>query len=224
LYRLVPESWCAPNVPWRVKNRAQFWASNMEYFAAMASPHPAITEKMFRWHLFSWFLTNLAAMSYSDLVLDIDKVHDDADYRSCVVDEITAEVGSAPNFQDLKKFDRYYEFESFEVGAVCDQVVSTISETFENGSLEQALVVLGKESPTIPTRVAFELLLEKLDGSRVSMANSTERRYMPAEEWRVIADKNRRIWFNPIARRIAEQVHPLAAPVIYAVRRARLWN
>src|SRR5262249_10873907 len=62
LYRLVPEPCRVPEVAWRVKTRAQFWASNMEYFASVASPRPEALENAFRWHLYSWFLMNLAAI------------------------------------------------------------------------------------------------------------------------------------------------------------------
>jgi len=224
LYALVPEAWRGPNVRWRVKNRAQYWASNIQYFAAVASPAPEAIEKAFRWHLFSWFLTNLAAISYSDLILDIDKVHDDADYRGSVVEKLEREIGAAPDFRDLTKFDRYYEFESFEVQAVCRQVVSTINEAFENGRLQKALTALGREAPIIPARISVEILLAKLRDSLASMAKGSERPCMPAEQWRVIVEKNRRIWFNPIIRRLAEYVYPFAAPIVHAVRRARLWN
>jgi hypothetical protein len=56
------------------------------------------------------------------------------------------------------------------------------------------------------------------------MAKSSERRFMPAEEWRVIAEKNCKIWFNPIMRRLAEHVYPFAAPVVRAARRAAIRN
>jgi hypothetical protein len=224
LYRLIPEAWRGPRVQWRTKNRAQYWASNIQYFATIASPAPEAIETAFRWHLFSWFLTNFAAISYSDLVLDIDKVHDDEDCRASVVKKLTQEIGAAPDFSDLKKFDRYYGFESFQIEAVCRQVAATIKQAFEDGRLHEALTTLGREAPVIPTQIALELLLAKLQASLASMAASSERRYMPTEEWRVLAEKNRRIWFNPIIRRFAEHVYPLAAPLMHAGRRARLWN
>jgi hypothetical protein len=224
LYCLVPELCRVPNVPWRVKNRGQFWASNMEYFAAIASPRPQAIENAFRWHLYSWFLTNLAAISYSDLVLDIDKVHDDADYRTSIIGKLAREIGSSPDFTDLKKFGRYYEFESFDIASVCQQVAATVSDASGNGHLEDALATLGSQAPTIPAGVAVQLLLTKLRDSLAAMAKSPQRRRMSAEEWRAIAEKNRKIWFNPIIRRVAEHVYPFAAPVVWAARRAKLWN
>ena len=43
---------------------------------------------------------------------------------------------------------------------------------------------------------------------------------MPAEEWREIAERNRRIWFKPSVRWLAQQIYPLAHPVVQAARRA----
>ena len=43
---------------------------------------PEEVENVFRWHMFSWLLGNLAALCYSDVALDIDKVHDDREYRA----------------------------------------------------------------------------------------------------------------------------------------------
>jgi hypothetical protein len=224
LYRLVPEPCRAPDVPWRVKSRAQFWASNMEYFATVASPEPKAIEKAFRWHLFSWFLTNLAAICYSDVVLDIDKIHDDANYRTSIVSKLEPEIGSPPDFVDLKKFDRYYEFESFDISTVSQQVVSTISDALEDGRLEEAVRSLGALTPAIPSRIAAEVLLAKLNDSRASMAMSRDRRHMSVKEWSAIVEQNRRIWFNPIVRRIAENIYPVAAPVVHVARRVGLWH
>ena len=224
LYRLVPERWRAPELPWRVATRAQHWASDAQYVAAVALPRPETIEKAFRWHLFSWFLTNLAAISYSDLVLDIDKVHDDADYRASMADHLAREIGTIPDFGDIKRHDRYYEFETFEVKAVCQQVVATISDALHGARLEEALDTLGNQAPINSTQVAVELLIAKLQDLLTSMADSTNRRYMSAAEWRAIAEKNRRVWFNPFIRRVAEHVYPLAAPVAHAARRAGLWN
>jgi hypothetical protein len=222
LYRVVPDIWRAPDLPWRAQTRALRWASDAEYVATVASSRPESIEKLFRWHLFTWFLSNLAAISYSDLILDIDKVRDEADYRASVVGKLARELDSLPDLTDLKKFDRYYEFESFDIKTVCWEIASTIIDSLNDGRLENAINTLGREAPTTPAAMAVELLVTKLRESLDSLARSADRQYMCAEEWRVIAEKNRRIWFNPIVRRVAERVYPLAAPVVHAARRAGL--
>ncbi|MFZ2075178.1 MAG: hypothetical protein WAV38_00675 [Xanthobacteraceae bacterium] len=220
LYRLIPEEWRAPNLPWRADSRARRWASDARYIAAAGSPRPDNVEKLFGWHLFAWVLNNLAAISYSDLVLDVDKAHDDGEYRASITDNLARGMGATVDFSDLKKYDRYYEFETFDIKAVCQQIVSTITEALGNGRLEDALTALGREAPINPTRVGVELLLAKLHDSLSSMAVSSERCYMPAEEWREIAERNRRIWFKPSVRWLAQQIYPLAHPVVQAARRA----
>jgi hypothetical protein len=224
LYRLVPDAWRAPVLPWLAKNRAQRWASEIQYVATVASPRPETIEKAFRWHLFSWVLSNLAAISYSDLVLDIDRIHDDADYRVSVIDNLALRIGVAPDFSDLRKFNRYYEFESFDVAAVCSQVDSTIRGALADGRLSEALHTLGTQAPITPTATAVELLLAKMRDSLASMATSTDRRHISAEEWKAIAEKNRKVWFNPSIRRLAQRVYPVAAPIVQAGRRAGIWN
>ncbi len=219
LCRLVPEAWRAPDLPWRAENRAQFWASNVQHFATVASPRPHTIEKVFRWHLFAWVLSNLAAISYSDIALDIDKLHDDPDYRAHVIDNLARGIGVAPDFSDLRKFDRYYEFESFDIATVCGQVISAIRGCADDGRLDEALGTLGLQPPLTPTATAVELLLTKITDSLESMTASTDCHFISAEEWKAIVEKNQRIWFNPGVRWLAQRVYPLAAPVVRAARR-----
>src|SRR5262249_25823296 len=220
LYRVVPETWRPPLLPWLTDNRAQHWASEVQYLATVASPRAETIEKVFRWHLFSWVLTNLAAITYSDFALDIDKIHDDPDYRAYVIDALTARTGATADFSDVSKFVRYCEFESFDVAAVCSQVVSTIKNSLADGRLCAALRTLGTQPPITHTADAVELLLSKIRDSLASMA-SNRRRHIRTEEWIVIAKNNRKIWFNPSVRRLARTVYPLAAPV---VMKARIWK
>jgi len=177
-------------------------------------------ERVFRWHLFSWVLTNLVAISYSDLALDIDKIYDDTDYRTAVIDALTSSTGVTPDFSDLSKFTRYCEFESFDVTAVCHKVVSTITDALGDGRLEAALSTLGTEPPITPTAVAVELLLSKIRASLASMAQN-RRHFIGIGEWKAIAKKNRKIWFNPSIRLLARSVYPLAAPIIMKARISR---
>ena len=114
---LVPAAWRAPVLPWLTENHAQHWASEVQYLTTVASPRPENIEKVFRWHLFSWVLTNLAAISYSDFPLDTNKINDDADYRASVIDHLASRIGVAPDFSDVSKFDRYLEFEIIRYGS-----------------------------------------------------------------------------------------------------------
>src|SRR5262249_15688240 len=143
LYAVVPPVWRVPNLPWVAGTRAQRWASDAQYIALTGSPERDTIEKLFRWHLFSWVLTNLAAVAYSDLAVDMDRIHDDGAYRRSIIDELAA-VGIAVDFKDLRKFDRYYQFESFEPATVCDQVVLTIKNAMRDGSLDRAVRMLAK--------------------------------------------------------------------------------
>ncbi len=223
LYRVMPEVWCAPDIPWRVESRAQRWASDAQYVAAVGSLQTQNMEKVFRWHMFSWVLTNLAAISYSDLAIDIEKVHDDEDYRASVIGNLERGIGVAPDFRDLRKFVRYCEFESFDMAEVCGEVSATIREAAADGRLGMAVKALGPQSPTTPTAAAVELLLGKIRDSLEAMKASTHRRHFSAGEWQAIAARNQKIWFNPGVRRLAEHMYPLAAPLVRTSRRARLW-
>jgi hypothetical protein len=222
LYRLVPDAWRAPNLPWRTASRAQFWVSCARQLAETASVRPDSVAKLFAWHMYSWALNNLAAISYSDMALDIDRTHDDASYRASIEEALLRALGFAPDFSDIKKYDRYFEFESFDVMAICDQVVSTVETSLADGRLEAALLTLGAQQPVVPAATAVELLLSKIRHARVSMANNADRRRISAAEWKALAEKNQKPWFNPGVLRVAEYIYPLAAPMVRVARRAGL--
>jgi hypothetical protein len=223
LYRLIPEIWRPAPLPWLASSRAQHWASDAQYFAAVGSSRAENFEHVFRWHMFSWILTNLAAISYSDLAMDIDKVHDDANYCSLLVDRFQGSLGVAIDLSDVRKFDRYYEFEAFDTATVSDQVISTVNAGAKDGSLANAICTLGTQAPITSTAIAVELLIEKIRASQASMAASPNRRRLSCDDWKSIVDKNRKIWFNPGVRRLAQHVYLLAAPVVRAARRAGIW-
>lgn len=224
LYRLIPEVWRPPALPWLATNRAQHWASDARYFALVGSPRPENVECVFRWHIFSWVLTNLAALSYSDLALDIDKVHDESDYRDSVLGDLRRQLGVTADFSDVRKFDRYYDFDFFDVSTVCDQVISSATEASINGKLADAILSLSTVEPTMSLTIALDLLIEKLRSSLNKMTTSVDRRRISSHEWKLIAKKNRKIWFNARIRKIAERVYPFAAPVVHVGRRAGLLN
>jgi hypothetical protein len=223
LYAVVPAAWRPPNLPWLANTRAQRWASDLQYIALVASPEPETIEKVFRWHLFSWVLSNLAAMAYSDLAVDMDKIHDDAAYRGSIIDSLAA-IGIPADLKDLKKFDRYYRFESFDAEAVCNQVDATIRTALADGALDRALHTLGRQFLVTPTASAVEILLLKMSESFASMRMSPDCRYVAAEEWQAIALEHRKLWFNPQMRYLGQHLYPFAVPLVHAARRAGLWN
>jgi hypothetical protein len=220
LYRVVPEQWRAPHFPWRADTRARRWGSDARYIAATASAEPESVVRLFRWHMFAWLLNNVAALSYSDLSLDVDKLHDDADHRASIVAALASRIGEAPDFSDIQKFDRYYEFESFDTAEVCDQVTSAVRGALNDGRLDVAVRTLGTQPPSTPTAAAAERLLEKIHESLLSMKSSNGRRRISAAEWKDLAAKNRKIWHTSGVRWVAERIYPLAAPVGRMVRRA----
>ena len=222
LYQVVPEQWRPPVLPWNAKVHATRWATDAHYLGMVASLQPGTLENAFRWHLFAWILSNLAAISYSDLVLDMDKLHDDPKYRAAVTDSLSSEIGTPPDLSDLAKFTRYYEFKSFNVQTVCSQVVSTIKRALSDGRLERALSTMGTQRTT-PAVSAVALLLEKIDDSLKSMAASTDRRRILIADWQEIARKNRRLWFNPAVRRAVQPLYPVAGPTMQAFRGVRNW-
>jgi len=224
LYRLLPEAWRVPVLPWPADDRAQRWASAIQYMAMAASSGAQSLERLLRWHLFSWTLSNLAAVCYSDFILDIDRTYDDAAFRKTVVETLASACGVAPDFHDLAKFPRYTEFEGVNTAAVCDQVISALTTASRDGRVEVAIAALGKQAPTIAARTALELLLTKIRESLSSMQASTDRRVVGVEEWNAIAGKHRKIWFNPSLRVLAQRIFPFAAPVVSAARRAGIWH
>jgi hypothetical protein len=223
LYLIIPEPWRAPELGWHVATRAQHWASDAQYFARVGSSRPEQLAHVFRWHMFSWVLTNLAALSYCDLELDIDKVHDDGSYRASVMDNLSRSLGVLVDFDDIQKFDRYYEFEAFDAFAISDQVTSAVYAAAKDGRLASAIRSLGRQPPTTPLATAIDLLFAKISNSKTSMRNNNARHRVTSAEWKSIAEVNRKIWFNPEIRCVAQHLYPLVAPIARAGRRLGTW-
>lgn len=223
LYRLVPEGWRVEVLPWPADDRARRWASAVQYMAMVASPGADAIERLLRWHLFSWTLSNLASVCYSDFVLDIDKTHDDAAYRRTVVDTIATECGAVLDFNDLTKFPRYYEFEGLNVKMVCNEVVRAMREAVTDGRAEKAVRALGTAAPLVSAASAAELLLTKIEKSIASMEAAGERQTISAAEWKTLVEKHRRPWFNSNFRVVAQHFYPMASPIVRAARRVRMW-
>lgn len=222
LYGLVPQQWRVPNFPWRADTRAHRWGSDARYIAFTASSQPETVQRLFRWHMFAWLLNNLVAICYSDLALDVDKAHDDAAYRAIIMNALAAELGAPPDFSDISKFERYYEFESFDMALVCEEVVGAIGRAAGDGRLDAAVRTLSANPPVVAAGNAAELLICKIRESVAAMAASTGRRRFTAVEWEKVAARNRKLWHQPSIRWVAEHIYPLAAPVGRMVRRAGL--
>ena len=220
LYRLVPERWRVPVLPWPADDRAQRWSSAVQYISMVAAPQSTALERAFRWHLFAWFLSNIAAVSYADFVLDIDRACDDYFYRQTVIDILSSAAGVAADFSDLTKFLRYYEFESFDVTTVCDEVKSAMRNALRDGSLDNALHTFGVRPPTVATAAAAEILFVKIDNSLAAMTASADRCRVGDKDWKIIAAKHRKIWFNQGIRIVAQRVYPFMAPFARSAQRA----
>lgn len=222
LYRIIPEEWRLPVLPWPPENRARRWATDIQYNAIAASPMPEGIENVFRWHMFSWLLGNLAALCYSDIALDIDKVHGDDEYRATLTGVLENNIGGPPpDFSDIQRFERYYDFESFDMAAVCDQVAATVRNALADGTLDAALGSLGAAPMITAPATAVEILLNKIRESLAAMS-SGERWHVTAVEWKAITQKHQKMWFNPSIRWIAEHTYPIAAPAVRVARWAGL--
>jgi hypothetical protein len=222
LYGLVPERWRPPKLPWPNDNRAQRWSSAVQYISMVASLDSGTPEKALRWHLFAWFLSNLAALCYADLILDIDRAHDDHSYRQTFIDSLSSKCELSVDFRDITKFLRYYEFDSFDVAHVCDQVKSAIRDAQVDGRLDHAVRMLGTEPPIFAVAAAAETLFVKIDRSLAAMAASANRCRISAKDWKAVAAKHRKLWFSPAVRIVAQGLYPLAAPLARAARRTRI--
>jgi hypothetical protein len=223
LYLIIPEPWRAPMLGWHAATRAQHWASDAQYFATVGSSRPEQLEHVFRWHMFSWVLTNLAALSYCDLGLDIDKVHDDGNYRASIIDNLSRSLGVLVDFDGIRKFNRYYEFEAFDAFAISDQVTSVVHAAAKDGRLASAIRNLGNLPPTTPLATGIDLLFAKISDSKTSMQNNNSRCRVTSEEWESIAEVNRKIWFSPEIRCIVQHLYPLVAPIARTGRRLKTW-
>jgi hypothetical protein len=218
LYLLLPETWRVPVLPWPANSRAQRWASTEEYLAMILSSGPGAPEKVFRWHLLSWFVNNLAAIVHSDFVLDIDQAFDDAFYRKRVSEVVRSEIGVAPDFFDLTKFSRYYRFESVDAVRVCGEIVDFISTVQENGKLDAALTASSKGKPIMSSAVAVKILRAKMDRSLAEMASTNEIIHVTNRDWEDLVKNHRHIWANPQLRCAMRYMYPFALPLVETAR------
>jgi hypothetical protein len=222
LYEIVPEKWRPPVLPWPAADYTRRWASEVEYVLLLADGRPETLENAFRWHMFAWFLSNLAAAVYSDFVLDIDRVHDDAVYRTEVTKVFASETGMDVDFSDITKFSRYYQFEPFDAAAVASQVVSAVNGALADGRMEKALALLARSPVKIPARESTQLLFAKIENSVASFETSPNRRLVSNENWAQLVTKHAMPWSlarNRTLRETARVVYPFLAPVVRAVRR-----
>lgn len=221
IVELIPRDWRPPALPWRTDAPSAWWSANIQYMALVSSTPP---ENMFRWHLLSWALSNLAATIHSDLSMDIDRLSDDPDYRARTVERIENALQVRIDLGSLKKFDRYYVFETFEVASVCDDVISLVGDRIRDGRLAAALRMLAVQPPLVPVEEACRMIMQKLEASLTAMAACERQVHVARSEWDGVCRRNRRIWYRPALRRLAETAYPLAAPMMAVARRLRVVN
>jgi hypothetical protein len=218
LYSIIPERWRVPVLLWPANSRAQRWASSEEYLTMIFSSEPGALERVFRWHLLSWFINNLAAIVHSDLALDIDRLYEDIDYHEVVREIIRAEVGIAPDFSDLTKFPRHYRFESVDTARVCAEIIDFISAAEENGTIGAAIAASSKSKPIVPTAAAAKMLHAKMDAALAEMHSTDNLTCVTKREWEDLVKKHRHIWANPRLRSAMRFVYPVALPLVQAAR------
>lgn len=221
LHSLVPDAWRVPRLPWPADKRGQRWASTQTYVALIVSSEPRSLERVFRWHLLSWFLHNLMAVVHADFVLDIDRVYDDPDYRNRLSKMIKTIVGAIPDFSDLTKFARYYRFEGLDIVQICDEVVAVLDAAEESGALDRAVSALSVQKPIISPNDAYKMLRVKLAAALAQMQSATTTGFVSKADWDKTVLRHRSIWANKYLREAMRQIYPIAFPFVQATRRAR---
>jgi hypothetical protein len=217
LYQVVPEEWRPPVLPWPADDRTRRWASAVEYVLLLSDQRPDALARAFRWHMFAWLLSNLAAIAYSDFVLDIDRAHDDAAYRSQTVKVFASITGTGVDFSDLTKFSRYYQFEAFDMAVVALQTVSAVTDALTDGRLDKALGLLARSPLKLSADESTALLFAKVDDSLANFAASTDRRFVSNDDWARLVKKHEFPWVvarNRTLREAARKIYPLAAPIV----------
>ena len=182
------------------------------------SPDSKALEKVIRWHLLSWFLNNLAAIIHSDLIIDMDRLSDDFEYRESTCEILCAEIGTQPDFSDLTKFTRHYSFEDVDIARICNEIVVNISDAHENGKIDAAIASLSKGKPTVPMHVAIKMLRAKLESAMAEMASSNRVTNITSNQWKALVQKHRHLWAHPRLRCAMRYVYPFALPAVKAAR------
>lgn len=216
LYKVVPEECRPPVLPWPAADRTRRWASAVEYVLLLSDQRPDALARAFRWHMFAWLLSNLAAIAYSDFVLDIDKAYDDVMYRGDTVKVFASITGTEVDFSDLTKFSRYYQFEAFDMATVALQTVTAVKNALTDGRLENALGLLARSPLKLSAKESTSLLFAKVDNSLASFAASSGRRFVSNESWTRLVKKHKFPWVvakNRTVREAARKIYPLAAPI-----------
>ncbi len=217
LYKVVPQEWRPPVLPWPATDRTRRWASAVEYVLLLSDQRPDALAHAFRWHMFAWLLSNLAAVSYSDFVLDIDRAHDDAAYRKETAKVFASVTGTGVDFSDLTKFSRYYQFEAFDMATVALQAVSAVRDALTDGRLEKVLGLLARSPAQLSASESTELLFAKVEHSLTGFAASSGRRFVSNEDWKRLVKKHEFPWVvarNRTVREAARKIYPLAAPIV----------
>ncbi len=203
LCRVIPEAWRPPVYPWPEADRWGRWRTQIDYIKLIKS-EPGGLECAFRWHLLAWFLSNMAAVSYADLAVDIDRVHDDLDYRRSIVEHLEDEIGAPPDFSDIQRFSRYYAFEAFDAAAVTREVLQTLRRSATAGGFEVGIAALSRSPPRGNAGDTATLLVAKLEDALASFEAASPTRVTRAQ-WSQAVRANPLRWENRVIRTIARQ-------------------
>ena len=217
-YSLIPEAWRVPVLPWPADDRAQRWASTEEYISMILSLRPDALERIFRWHLLSWFFNNLAAIIYSDSILDIDRAHDDLEYRASTREALHSEIGVPPDFTDIAKFSRHYRFEGVDIARICNEIIVSVRAAQKNSQLDAVIRSLGRGPATFSATTAINVLAEKIRVAITDMSSADTYAYVSRDDWKNIVQKNRHLWAHRQLRTAMRHLYPFALPVVQAAR------
>lgn len=217
LYRLLPEELRLPKLPWPDDDRWARWGSTVDYIAMMRSIEPSALERAFRRFLSTWILNHVAAIAYSDLVLDIDDLAEDRTYRDETTCVLADEIGVAPDFAAIANYSRYYEFEAFDMAATARGTAAPLREALRDGLLAGAVGALARQPPLVAVEEAAERVLHKLDSAIMRMTRS-KRRCVGNLDWARIVRSGRLRWESRAARSLARRVDRIGRPLLRAVR------
>jgi hypothetical protein len=211
LYRLLPNDLKLPQLPWPADDRWERWGTTVDYIAMIKSPEPPALERTFRRYLATWLLNHVAAVSYADLVLDIDALASDEDYRRALTARLSDEIGDAPDFSGIDSFSRYYAYEAFDIASTTRSLAAEMRMLAADGRLAAAIADLGRQPPTQSIDKATTLVFGKLDAALRHMERSDRRRVSNAD-WAAIAQAGRLRWQNRTLRRWARRIDRFRRP------------
>jgi hypothetical protein len=178
-------------------------------------------ESLLRWHLLSWLLGNLAAVCFSDLVLDLDSISDDTTYRSEFIEALAAAGDVNCDFSDLQKYPRHLAYEGVDAASVCGEIEEVVARALNDGRLSGAVATLSSLPPVRSPEAAFQMLVGKMREAVGQLAIAADVKFVTSGDWQRIVERHRSLWWNSSIRRLGTIAYPIAAPLLQALRRMR---